>query len=106
MNLDTAKALAEKGIDVYNINDDFFNDFCNGVSVNDQDLTLQNRIDDVYVNISFCDDGCEYQGINLETNKVICSCVSEDEDSNVNDDNQINENNKKKLNYITSLMIY
>ena len=96
MNLDTAKALAEKGIDVYNINDDFFNDFCNGVSVNDQDLTLQNRIDDVYVNISFCDDGCEYQGINLETNKVICSCVSEDEDSNVNDDNQINENNKKK----------
>jgi hypothetical protein len=101
IDYDYANSFAEKGIDVYNIKDEFFTDFCNGVSVNNQDLTLQNRIDDVYVNISFCDDGCEYQGINLETNKVICSCVSEDEDSNVNDDNKINEKHKNKLYNIT-----
>ena len=76
IDYDYVNSFAEKGIDVYNIKDEFFTDFCNGVSVNDQDLTLQNRIDDVYVNISFCDDGCEYQGINFETNKVICSCIN------------------------------
>ena len=71
LNYNTAKYLASQGIDIYNINDDFFNNFCNGIiSVNNQDLTLDNKIEDIYVNISFCDNDCEYQGINLETNKV------------------------------------
>ena len=74
LNYNTAKYLASQGIDIYNINDDFFNNFCNGIiSVNNQDLTLNNKIEDIYANISFCDNDCEYQGINLETNKVICS---------------------------------
>jgi hypothetical protein len=53
LNLDTAKYLAEYGVDIYNINDDFFINFCNGIPFNNQDLTLKNRIEDVYVNFFF-----------------------------------------------------
>ena len=97
LNLDTAKSLAEQGVDIYNINDDFFNNFCNGISVYNQDLTLENRIDDVYVNVSFCDDGCEYQGINLDTYKVICSCTNEETNSIQNTTTTKNKNKFLKV---------
>ncbi len=96
IDYDYANSFAEKGIDVYNIKDEFFTDFCNGVSVNNQDLTLQNRIDDVYVNISFCDDGCEYQGIDLETKKVICSCTNiKETNDNKKESNKFNRKFKE-----------
>ncbi len=91
LDLDNAIKLAKEGVDIYNINDDFFNNFCNGISVNNQDLTLENRIEDVYVNVSLCDDGCEYQGINLENYQVICSCFY---------NNNSNITNEKKTNKI------
>ncbi len=45
---------------------------------------MENRIEDVYVNVSFCKDGCEYKGINLDTYKVICSCTNEETNSTQN----------------------
>ena len=96
LNYNTAKYLASQGIDIYNINDDFFNNFCNGIiSVNNQDLTLDNKIEDIYANISFCDNDCEYQGINLETNKVICSySVIQTNEENNNNTNTTKIKNK------------
>ena len=96
LNYDTAKSLANEGVDIYNINDDFFTDFCNGIDIQNQDLTLENRIDDVYVNVSFCDEGCEYQGINLETNKVQCSCNL----NQTNAQNNITNTTKKKNKFL------
>ena len=104
LNLETAKSLAEEGIDIYNINDDFFNNFCNGIDVNNQDLTLNNRIEDVYVNVSFCDDGCEYNGINLETNKVICSCSLNQETNNNENITNTTKNKNKFLKVINDLL--
>ncbi len=96
LNYNTAKYLASQGIDIYNINDDFFNNFYNGIiSVNNQDLTLDNKIEDIYANISFCDNDCEYQGINLETNKVICSySVIQTNEENNNNTNTTKIKNK------------
>ena len=94
LNYDTAKSLAKEGVDIYNINDVFFNDFCNGIDIENQDLTLENRIDDVYVNVSFCDEGCEYQGINLETNKVQCSCNLNQTNAQNNSTNTTKKKNK------------
>jgi hypothetical protein len=96
LNYDTAKSLAKEGVDIYNINDVFFNDFCNGIDIENQDLTLENRIDDVYVNVSFCDEGCEYQGINLETNKVQCSCNL----NQINDQNNSTNTTKNKNKFL------
>ncbi len=45
---------------------------------------MENRVEDVYVNVSFCEDGCEYNGINLDTYKVICSCTNEETNSTEN----------------------
>ena len=94
LNYDTAKTLANEGVDIYNINDDFFNNFCNGIDVDNQDLTLNNRIEDVYVNVSFCDDGCEYNGINLDTNKVICTCSLNQNNTQENNNTTIKNKNK------------
>ena len=103
LNYDTAKSLANEGVDIYNINDDFFSDFCNGIDIDNQDLTLENRIDDVYVNVSFCDEGCEYKGINLETNKVICSC-SLNQNNTQENNNTITKNKNKFIKVINDLL--
>ena len=103
LNYDTAKTLANEGVDIYNINDDFFNNFCNGIDVDNQDLTLNNRIEDVYVNVSFCDDGCEYNGINLDTNKVICTC-SLNQNNTQENNNTITKNKNKFIKVINDLL--
>ena len=40
----SANDLKESGIDVFNINDSFFNDICQGFSQSNNDITLEDRI--------------------------------------------------------------
>jgi hypothetical protein len=73
INYDLAKILKDNGIDLYDINDTFYQDFCNNQNISEQDLTLQDRINDIFVEVNFCGN-CEYNGINFSTQKVICKC--------------------------------
>ena len=76
-----------EGIDILDSNHDFFNDICYSYSSNGSDMTLQDRISELYQNYSICDSGCDYMGIDTENLTVICSCsVSDDE----NDDESEN----------------
>ena len=63
------------GVDIFNSNDDFFNDICYSYSNNNSDIILKDRILDIYENVSLCDNGCTYDKIDLESITVICSCV-------------------------------
>ena len=70
-----AKNMSEQyGIDLFNINDDFFQDKCYPYKEKGNDIILRDRVDDFYENISLCDKGCIYQSINYTTNRVICLC--------------------------------
>ena len=40
---DTVKHFAEKGYDIYDLNSNFYNDFCTPASMGDNDLTLEDR---------------------------------------------------------------
>ena len=80
INYDMAKILNDYGIDLYNINDNFYTDFCNNQNISDQDLTLDDRIEDIYVEVNFCGK-CKYNGINYSTQKVICLCSPFEDDS-------------------------
>ena len=75
LNLDKALEVFEYGYDIYNSNDSFYTSICtiftNG---NGTDVPLENRKSDYYTNISFCEDGCYYDGINLTSLRVSCSC--------------------------------
>ena len=54
------------------IQDPFFNDICfEYTSENGKDVTLEDRRKEYYQNVSFCEEGCEYQGVNLETQEAI-----------------------------------
>ena len=75
LNLTLAADLAESGYDLYNSSDPFYTDVCTPYTTEDNtDIPLEDRKKDYYKNISFCESGCTYKGINLTTNKVSCSC--------------------------------
>ena len=79
------KQFAEQGYDIYDINSNFYNDFCTPASMDGNDITLEDRKKDIYPqNITLCKSNCVYNGINIEEQRVICSC-------NLNSDKIINE---------------
>ena len=70
-----SKKFAEQGYDIYNINSAFYTDFCTPASLGDNDISLDDRKSDIYPqNITFCKSNCKYSGVNIEEQRVICSC--------------------------------
>ncbi len=66
--------FSDLGIDIFNDKDSFFNDICHPYSDNDSDIILKDRVLDIYQNYSLCDNGCEYDQINIDLMTVTCSC--------------------------------
>ena len=62
------------GIDIFNIKDSFFNDICRPYSNEKNDIILKDRIRDIFKNYSLCNEGCEYNGINIESKISSCIC--------------------------------
>ena len=84
IDLNTAMDYAEQGIDVFNAQDSFFNDRCHHFR-SDQDVILGDRRDDFYQNVSFCDEGCTYNGMDFNYMIAKCSCdAGSMQDENVN----------------------
>lgn len=63
-------------VDVYNASDPFFNDVCTSYYDNssDSDVTIKDRQNDIYQNVSLCADGCSYSSINYTSNTIKCVC--------------------------------
>ena len=104
LDIESAMNLADKGIDVFNPNDDYFNNLCQDYYNSDgKDIIIKDRRADKFQNATFCQEGCTYYGINVELKTANCKC-----DSNLiqndleNDDIESNNNNKEeKLNFDT-----
>ena len=94
IDMNTAMEFAEQGIDVFNAQDSFFNDRCNHFN-SDQDVILGDRRDDFFQNISFCDEGCLYDGMDFTYMIAKCACdASSMQDENVNLDELSDEEKK------------
>ena len=75
LDIQTAKILSNKGIDVFNPKDGFFNDICKEIDdINGKDMILIVRRTDYFQNATFCQNGCNYTGINYEIMAVNCLC--------------------------------
>ena len=75
IDLNSANSFKKSGIDIFNINDSFFNDICEPYSYDfDDDLILEDRIKYVYQNYSLCEEGCIYDKIDLENMSIACNC--------------------------------
>ena len=74
------KQLNELGYDLYNINDNFYQDICSPfTSDNGTDILLSDRKSDFYQNISLCENNCTYKGYDLDKNRVQCECSVKEE---------------------------
>ena len=62
------------GIDIFNIQDIFFNDICNPYSNSENDIILQDRIKYIYQNYSLCNQECSYNNIDIENRAISCNC--------------------------------
>ena len=75
VNITRVQYYADKGIDVFNIKDDFFNDICYSYSESDSDMILSDRVNDIYQNYSVCESDCSYEKVNLQLNTASCKCT-------------------------------
>ena len=73
--IESAKKFASQGIDIFNPKDKFFNDLCYYYDNKDGiDIIINDRRNDIYKNITFCQDGCKYIGFDYELMAANCSC--------------------------------
>ena len=73
--LELINVFKAKGIDILNLSDPFFNDECIPYSDGDSDLTLNNRIEEIYKNFTFCEKNCEIDKINFDNKIIECNCT-------------------------------
>ena len=76
LNLSVSQKLYDDyGFDVFNPNDNLFNDFCiNFTSDKKTDLSLKQKRKLYFQNVSYCDKNCTYMTVNYTTKKAICAC--------------------------------
>ena len=70
----SAENFKQSGIDIFNINDSFFNDICKPYSESNNDLILEDRIKYKYQNYSLCEIGCSYDKMDFEHMTILCNC--------------------------------
>ena len=49
------------GINIFNLSDKFFNDICQIFPDFENDIILEDRIKDIFINLSVCEEGCTYK---------------------------------------------
>ena len=101
LDIESAMNLADKGIDVFNASDKFFNDLCHYYDNKDgKDIIITDRRNDIYQNVTFCQNGCEYMGMDYDLMAANCSC-----DTNILQNTELNNvkegenSNKEKFNF-------
>ena len=72
--LSQGELMYRKGFDVYNPEDDFFNEKCVSFSNSSTDVTIKDRRENFFLNVTFCNNNCVYNGIDYNTSKVQCEC--------------------------------
>ena len=110
LNYKEAIQLSKQGYDIYNLSSDFYTDICLSASINDSDLTLSLRQQVIYPgNNSLCMEGCEYNGIDLETNRVNCTCnptLETNSENKESDENIYEEVEQNFFIYIIDMINY
>ena len=64
----------EKGINIFNINDIFFNDICKIYPDFANDIILEDRVKEIFLNYSVCEEGCTYKEFDKNFYTITCEC--------------------------------
>ena len=103
-----AISLYEQGYDIFNLTSSFYYDYCLSAYINDSDLTLSIRQNDIMpMNKSVCLDGCFYNGVNLTTKRISCLCDFDYYEKNISSkEKQIEEVEENFFSYILDMINY
>ena len=90
-NFEIQSSLTDQGINIFDLNDPFYTDLCYDFeNPYDRDIPLSERISTIYPDVELCDEGCQMDGIDLNTMTASCNCQFNDiSNSNVIKDNAI-----------------
>ena len=93
-NFEMQTFLTDQGINIFNLDDPFYTDICYDFdNPGKRDIPLKDRIATVYPDVSLCEEGCQMDGIDLETMTASCNCKFNDiANSNVIKDNALLDN--------------
>ena len=98
-NFNFAEKFSQNEYDIYNIYSDFYNDICTPASINDNDITLKDRKEDIYpINVTLCKENCEYKAVDITNKKIICECNLNLKDDKI-DDESPKDNDSNFINY-------
>ena len=90
-NFDMAQLFSNEGYDIYDKNSDFYNDVCISVSIDNNDITINDRKSEIFPNnVTLCNENCEYKGVDIEDQRVICECdLINKKNNNTDEENTI-----------------
>ena len=75
IDLSLGETLDEWGYDIFDPNDDFYNNFCTPFYTKDgKDVAMVDRRASFFNNYTFCSEGCTYSKMNFKTAMVECNC--------------------------------
>jgi len=81
--------LSQSGYNIFDSNSSFYNDICASFTTqNGTDILLYDRRMDIYrttLNISLCQEGCDFHSYDIETKKAKCDCYSQKKDLSIED---------------------
>ena len=105
-NDENYRQFIEHNIDIYDLNNEFYNSLCNNYNkIFKVDLILNNRILNYYPNITICDLNCIYKSTNYETKISICDCQYEQYNFLLINQNNIFDDEANFKNLILSAII-
>ena len=82
-NYDLQVSLTKQGINIFDINDPYYKDICYDFeNPKKRDIALKDRIQETFVNVTLCDDGCVNTGIDVTNNEATCNCKFNDVTNN------------------------
>ena len=100
-------SLEENGYNVFDLNDEFYNDICSTYTApNGADMALSSRKNIIYDSVKdiyFCQEGCELESFDTDSSKAHCSCQVQETET-VTDVSKISFGKKELINSFYSTL--
>jgi hypothetical protein len=89
-----AEYLSKQGHDIYNKESSFYYDYCLSAYINESDLTINIRQQEIYPkNVTLCPDDCKYNNTDYENKRINCFCrsnITKEEDNGFEEELETN----------------
>ena len=106
-NFDFAEKFYQYGFDIYNKSSDFYNDICTPAFINDNDITLNDRKEDIYPNnVTLCKENCVYKNVDIENKRIVCECNLNSNYEKKNENNSFQESEDNFITYFLDNINY